>query len=231
MRSLYFLPYNLWIWLNILKDVFIMKQNTKKLTVCAVMAALSIALSFVKVFEMPFGGSITLFSMVPVMFAGYAYGAKWGLGTGLVLGIVQCISGAANSLAYLTDNIPNFILCLLFDYLVAFAVLGLAGIFKKKIKNPQASFALGAAFAAFLRYICHFITGYIVWGGYAEDTIAGWGDFGAKLLGDFSGNALALVYSLVYNASYMLPELVISVIAAVVLISIKPIAKETKGKN
>ena len=112
-----------------------MNQNTKKLTVCAVMAALSIALSFVKVFEMPFGGSITLFSMVPVMFAGYAYGAKWGLGTGLVLGIVQCISGAANSLAYLTDNIPNFILCLLFDYLVAFAVLGLAGIFKKKIHD------------------------------------------------------------------------------------------------
>ena len=108
------------------------KNNTKKIAVCAIMAALSVILSFVKVFDMPYGGSITLLSMVPVMFAGYAYGPKWGLASGLVLGIVQAIAGAGNSLAYLTDNALSFILCLLFDFLVAFAVLGLAGLMLRR---------------------------------------------------------------------------------------------------
>lgn len=207
------------------------KNNTKKLTLCAIMTALSIALSFIKVFDMPFGGSITLFSMVPIMFAGFAYSAKWGIGSGVVLGIVQCISGASTSLAYLTDNITNFILCLLFDFIFAFAVLGLAGVFKNKIKNAKLSFALGAALCAFLRYVCHFLVGWIVWGSWAQSTVEGWGDFGAKLIENFSGQMFAVVYSLIYNGSYMLPELILSVIGVVVLISIKPIAKEALAKS
>ena len=208
-----------------------MKNNTKKIALCAIMTALSVVLSFVKVFDMPYGGSITLFSMVPVMFAGYAYGAKWGLGAGVVLGIVQCIAGASSSLAYLTDNVLNFVLCLLFDYIVAFAVLGLAGMFKNKIKNGAVSFAAGAAVAALLRYVCHFITGWIVWGSYAEDTISGWGELGGKILSSFSGQSLAVVYSLVYNGSYMIPEIIISVIGAVILMSIKPVAQEANKLN
>lgn len=208
-----------------------MKNNTKKIALCAIMTALSVVLSFVKVFDMPYGGSITLFSMVPVMFAGYAYGAKWGLGAGVVLGIVQCIAGASSSLAYLTDNVLNFVLCLLFDYIVAFAVLGLAGMFKNKIKNGAVSFAAGAAVAALIRYLCHFITGWIVWGSYAEDTISGWGELGGKILSSFSGQGLAVVYSLVYNGSYMIPEIIISVIGAVILMSIKPVAQEANNLN
>lgn len=208
-----------------------MKNNTKKIALCAIMTALSVVLSFIKVFDMPYGGSITLFSMVPVMFAGYAYGAKWGLSAGVVLGIVQCIAGASSSLAYLTDNVLNFVLCLLFDYIVAFAVLGLAGMFKNKIKNGAVSFAAGAAVAALLRYLCHFITGWIVWGSYAEDTISGWGEFGGKILSSFSGQGLAVVYSLVYNGSYMIPEIIISVIGAVILMSIKPVAQEANKLN
>ena len=208
-----------------------MKNNTKKIALCAIMTALSVVLSFVKVFDMPYGGSITLFSMVPVMFAGYAYGAKWGLGAGVVLGIVQCIAGASSSLAYLTDNVLNFVLCLLFDYIVAFAVLGLAGMFKNKIKNGAVSFAAGAAVAALIRYVCHFITGWIVWGSYAEDTISGWGELGGKILSSFSGQGLAVVYSLVYNGSYMIPEIIISVIGAAILMSIKPVAQEANELN
>ena len=208
-----------------------MKNNTKKIALCAIMTALSVVLSFVKVFDMPYGGSITLFSMVPVMFAGYAYGAKWGLGAGVVLGIVQCIAGASSSLAYLTDNVLHFVLCLLFDYIVAFAVLGLAGMFKNKIKNGAVSFAAGAAVAALIRYLCHFITGWIVWGSYAEDTISGWGELGGKILSSFSGQGLAVVYSLVYNGSYMIPEIIISVIGAAILMSIKPVAQEANNLN
>lgn len=202
-----------------------MKNNTKTLAVCGIMTAMSVVLSFIKIYELPYGGSVTLFSMVPIIFVGYAYGAKWGLACGTVFGIIDCLMGASGTLAYLTDNMLNFMLCLLFDYIVAFAVLGLAGVFKNKIKNSKVSFGLGAAFAVFLRFVCHFVTGWFVWGIYAEDTLSV-NEFGQKILDAFSGQALAAVYSLVYNGSYMLPELIISVIGAVILISIKPIAKE-----
>lgn len=200
--------------------------NTIKITISAIMIALATVLSFVKVFDMPYGGSITLFSMVPIMFVGFAYGAKAGLLSGVVYGIIQCILGASNSLAYLTETISLFIVCLLFDYIIAFAVLGLAGAFKKSVKNPQVAFGLGALAAGLLRYICHFVSGWIVWGEYAQDTVSEWGTLGTKILGAFNGQALAVVYSLVYNASYMVPEIIISVILAVVLASIKPIKKE-----
>ncbi len=204
-----------------------MKNNTKTLAVCGIMTAMSVVLSFIKVYELPYGGAVTLFSMVPVIFAGYAYGAKWGLACGTVFGAIDCLLGASGTLAYLTDNILNFILCLLFDYLVAFAVLGLAGVFKKKIKNAKLSFSIGAGFAVFLRFACHFITGFVIWRDYAVDTLSV-NEFGQKIITAFSGEALAAVYSFVYNGSYMLPELIISVIGALVLISIKPIQKEVK---
>ncbi len=203
------------------------KSNTKKLAVSAVMTALAVILSFVKLYELPYGGAITLFSMVPVIFVGYAYGAKWGLASGLVFGIIDCIMGASGTLAYLTDNVLFFVLCLLFDYLVAFAVIGLSGVFKNKIKNEKTAFGLGAAFSVFLRFLCHFVTGWIVWGEYAEDTLSV-NEFGQKIIETFSGQALAAMYSLVYNASYMFPEIILSAVMAVVLISIKPISKELK---
>lgn len=201
-------------------------SNTVKITVSAIMVALATVLSFIKVFDMPYGGSITLFSMVPIMFVGFAYGAKAGLLSGVVYGAIQCIIGASNSLAYLTETILLFVICLLFDYIVAFAALGLAGTFKKSVKNPQVAFGLGALFAGLLRYICHFVSGWIVWGEYAADTVGGWGSLGEKILGAFNGQALAVVYSLVYNGSYMIPEIIISVILAVVLASVKPVQKE-----
>lgn len=205
------------------------KSNTKKIAVCSIMTALSVILSFIKIFDLPYGGSITFFSMVPVMFAGYAYGVKWGVISGAVLGFIQCIAGAGSSLAYLTDDALSFILCLLFDYIVAFAVLGLSGAFKNKIKNPKISFPVGVAFAGFLRFLCHFVTGWFVWGSYAADTLLGSGTkTGALIVESFSGQALAVVYSLVYNGAYMLPEIIISVVAAIILISVKPILKETQ---
>lgn len=202
-----------------------MKNNTKTLAVCGIMTAMSVVLSFIKIFELPYGGAITLFSMVPIAFAGYAYGAKWGLACGTVWGVIECLLGASGTLAYLTDNMLNFMICLLFDYLVAFAVVGLSGVFKNKIKNSKVSFALGAGFAVFLRFVCHFVTGFIIWREYAVDTLSV-NEFGLKIINTFSGEGLAAVYSLVYNGSYMLPELVLSVVGALILASIKPLQKE-----
>lgn len=207
-----------------------MKNNTKTLAVCGIMTAMSVVLSFVKIFELPYGGSITLFSMVPIAFAGYAYGIKWGLACGTIWGVIECLLGASGTLAYLTDNMLNFIICLLFDYIVAFAVVGLSGVFKQKIKNNSISFALGAGFSVFLRFVCHFATGYIIWREYAVDTLSV-NEFGLKIVESFSGEGLAAIYSLVYNGSYMLPEIVLSVIGALILSSIKPLRKELNSNK
>lgn len=201
--------------------------TTVKLTVSAIMVALATVLSFIKFSELPYGGSVTLFSFVPILFVGYAYGIGWGLGAGLVHGILQMIFGISSATSGAGFKWWQVVLCALLDYLVAFGVLGLGGVFKKSIKNPQASFALGALFACVLKYVSHFFSGYILFSGWAEwfFTEGSGMSYGAKILSSFSGNALSAVYSLIYNATFSIPETILSIIMAVILISVKPIRK------
>lgn len=202
-------------------------ETTVKLTVSAIMVALATVLSFIKFSELPYGGSVTLFSFVPILFVGYAYGVGWGLGAGLVHGILQMIFGIGSATSGAGFKWWQFVLCALLDYLVAFGVLGLSGVFKKSIKNPQASFALGALFACVLKYVSHFFSGYILFSGWAEwfFTEGGGMSYGSKILSSFSGNALGAIYSLIYNATFSIPETILSIVMAVVLISVKPIRK------
>ena len=110
----------------------------------------------------------------------------------------------------------NFMICLLFDYIVAFAVVGLSGVFKKKIENSRVSFAIGAGLAVFLRFACHFATGFIIWREYAVDTLSV-NEFGLKIVNTFSGEGLAAIYSLIYNGSYMLAEAIISSVCGMII--------------
>lgn len=201
--------------------------NTMKLTVSAIMVAMSTVLSFIKFSELPYGGSVTLFSFVPILFVGYAYGAKWGLSAGIVYGILQTIFGISGAVSGAGFAWYQVLLCALLDYIVAGAMLGLGGIFKKAIKNPQLSFGLGSLAACVLKYISHFLSGYILFGTYAEwffEEGAGM-DYGAGILATYSGNALSAVYSLIYNATFMLPETIITVVMACIIISVKPLRK------
>lgn len=204
-----------------------MSDNTLKLTVSGIMVAMSTVLSFIKFSELPYGGSVTLFSFVPLLFVGYAYGAKWGLSAGLVYGVLQAIFGISGAVAGAGFAWYQVLLCALLDYLVAGAMLGLGGVFKKAIKNPQVSFALGSVFACVLKYLSHFLSGYILFGTYAEwfFTEGGGMDYGANILATYSGNTLSVVYSLIYNATFMLPETIITVIMACIIISVKPLKK------
>ncbi len=68
-----------------------MKMRTRTLTVTAIMLALATAHSYVTIFKLPMGGSITLFSQVPIIIIGYSYGAKWGISTGIIYGILQIL--------------------------------------------------------------------------------------------------------------------------------------------
>lgn len=202
-------------------------ENTMKLTVSAIMVAMSTVLSFIKFSELPYGGSVTLFSFVPILFVGYAYGAKWGLSAGVVYGILQTIFGISGAVAGAGFAWYQVLLCALLDYIVAGAMLGLGGIFKKAIKKPQLSFGLGALTACIFKYISHFLSGYILFGTYAEwfFTEGAGMDYGAGILATYSGDVLSAVYSLIYNATFMLPETIITVIMACIIISVKPIRK------
>ena len=203
-------------------------KKTQRLAVSGVLVALAVVLSFIKVFELPFGGSITAFSMVPIMLAGFLYGVPWGMLCGLVDGILQGVLGAATTQAFAGMGVWEAVGVACIDYMLAFSLLGCAGLLRKPLKDkPTLGFALGAAVGGCLRFLAHFVSGTILYGQWAEwyFTQEGFYSWGATILANFSGTGLAMVYSAIYNAMYMIPETIISVIAAVVLMRVKPLRK------
>jgi thiamine transporter len=100
-----------------------------------------------------------------------------------------------NNLQYATSPLAAVAIIML-DYVVAFSVLGLGGLFKNKLKDHTLAFSLGTILACALRYICHVISGCTVWAGVSIPDAAG------------------LYYSLSYNSAYMIPETILTVIAA-----------------
>lgn len=173
------------------------RSNLTILTECSIMIALSAVLSVFKLFEMPYGGSITLASFLPIVVLAYRHGTKYGLASAGVASLIQMLLGLKNFFYFTT--VESFIVLALFDYVIAFAVFGLAGVFRKCIKEQNLSMAAGAAMASVLRYLCHVISGATVWAGLSIPTEA------------------ALLYSLSYNATYMIPESIILVLTAVYL--------------
>ncbi len=164
------------------------------LTESAIMVALATVLSFIKLWDFPAGGSITIASMFPVAVIAYRHGTPWGLFTALVYGIVQQLVGL-NTLSYVTTW-QSVLAVMLLDYIVAFAVIGLAGVFKKMIARQSTALVMGSLLACVLRYICHFISGATVWAGLSIPTEA------------------AALYSLAYSATYMIPETIIVLLVA-----------------
>lgn len=171
---------------------------TRRLTETAIMIALAVGLSYVAIFKLPMGGSVTLFSQVPIIILGYRYGWKWGCVSGIIYGLLQMVLQGLGNFAYV-KGLVSYLILIFADYVIAFMVLGLGGAMFKKLKNQTAALALGAAVASLMRFICHFISGVTIWGEYADGWKSVW------------------VYSLTYNGSYMLAEAVISVIGVVVL--------------
>ncbi len=207
-------------------------NKTLRLVTSGVLIGLATVLSVIKVFALPFGGSVTLFSMVPILVLGYMYGVRWGLLCGAVYGVLQMVLGATMSQAFAGLEGWTIPVMALLDYIVAYVVIGLAGMFKGKLKNDTVAFSLGAVVAILLRLVCHFLSGWILWGSYAQSYFEEMSNaFGAYMLSAFHGQFLAAMYSLVYNASYMLPELLMSVIGIVALMAVKPLRERIVGKN
>ena len=212
-----------------------MQIKTKRLTESAMLLAMAIVLEVVsKAFipEMPFGGQVTLVSMLPVVLISYRHGVKWGLVSGFCYALIEMALGAKTVAAafqpgYFGDEalILNAIIMCALDYVLAFTLLGLGGIFRNKIKNPGASLMCGSLVALGARYVAHILSGYILFSGWAEwfFTQDGFPAWGASLVQSLSPNMLGLVYSIVYNGFYMIPELILTAIASLLIARIPKI--------
>ena len=213
------------------------KKNLYWLAESAIMIALAAVLELVSksiIPELTFGGQITIVSMLPVVLVAWKYGMGKGLVTAFVYSLVQMVMGVStisklimpSSDEYL-GNLLNIILMFVFDYILAYTVLGLAAMYRKTIKKDYLSLALGALTVLALRYVCHIISGYILFGAWAEwfFTQDGFYSWGATIMNTFSGNALSLIYSIIYNGFYMIPEIVITTIVAVIIGKIPQITK------
>ena len=170
-----------------------MKQTmrTRKMVEASLLVALATVLSILKIAELPYGGSITLASMFPILLLSYRHGTRWGLGGGVVYGVLQQLLGLNNLTYFTTWQSIVAIICL--DYLIAFAVVGLGGVFRRVQSKQSLALALGAIFVCVLRYLCHVVSGATVWAGLSIP------------------DGAALGYSLIYNATYMIPETVVLV--------------------
>ena len=157
--------------------------DTRVLAEVSVMVALSLVLNFIKVYQLPQGGSITLGSMVPVLLISFRRGPKVGVFSGVVFGLAQMLLDG-----WFYSPVGMFL-----DYPLAFGALGLAGIFRK---TPL----IGVVVSLATRFLSHFISGVVFFGMYAPEGMS------------------PIIYSAVYNGSYMLPEMVISGIFIYLLI-------------
>ncbi len=209
-----------------------MSRNTRCMATCGVLLAASFVLSFFKIPGLPFGGSVTLFSMVPVIMAGCIYGTKWGLLTSFCYALLQLMQSAVSSKSFILDVWWQTTLMIFLDFFVAFAFLGIGGMFVKReengapIKNRLNALrgAGGAAVVAIIRYAAHTVSGFILYGSYAEwfFTDEFTNSLGSWAIANLTGSKLAWFYSLVYNGLYMIPEIVITTIGVYVLMRILP---------
>lgn len=191
-------------------------KRTFNLVLAGIMIAMGTVLGFVKPFELPYGGAITLCSMLPVMFFSYRCGLKWGLSAGLVFSVLQLLFGLD---ALKGISAMMVVGSIFLDYILAFTVLGLAGMFRGKIKNDAVAFTLGSFVSMMLRYFCSFLSGWVLWASFNETAdMQGFIASFFPALGNLSGTALAVVYSLVYNGSYMIPEIILTCVVGFLLV-------------
>lgn len=162
-----------------------MQENrTKKMVLCAILIALSVILGEIKIIHMPFGGSITLFSMLAATLTGYFCGWRWGLSSGLVIGLLNLVFGGQ-----VIHPIQ-----LVLDYILAFTVLGLSGFFQ----NKKGGLYIGYIVSVLSRFFISFLSGWIFFGSYAPEGMYPW------------------AYSFVYQASYILPEMAITLVVLLI---------------
>lgn len=176
-----------------------MKSNLKRIAESSMLLAIGTVLSLpFFTFKGPWalGGGITVCSMLPLVMLAWRYGTKWGVFSALVYSLLQLVLGL-NNLQYM-PNAASIAAVILLDYIAAFGVIGFSAVFAHRCKNARTALILGIIVTFLGRFACHFISGLVIWEALWPNEL-GWAP---------------AIWSLAYNSSYMLPELLITSIVA-----------------
>ena len=178
----------------------------------AVMLAIAVVLSLFP-FSSPWalGGGITVCSMLPLVILSWRYGCLWGTFAAFVYSLLQMILGIQN--VQYADSVGTAILIILFDYVFAFSVIGLAAMFKGRLGRPRLELVLGIVVTFLIRLGCHYVSGVLVWEVLWPNEL-GWA---------------APIWSIAYNGSYMIPEIIITGLVA--FLSYGPLERYYQGKD
>ena len=168
------------------------RLSARQLVFCGAAMALSFVTSCIKLFSLPYGGSVTLFSMLFICLIGHWYGTRTGILTGLAYGILQFLQEP-----YVLS--PFQVCC---DYILAFAGLGLAGVFAHSRQGLAKGYLLGIL----VRGAFHALGGYLYWMDYMPENFP---------------QSLTKLYPVIYNYSFILTEGVLTL----VVLSLPPVKK------
>ncbi|MBQ8576745.1 MAG: energy-coupled thiamine transporter ThiT [Clostridia bacterium] len=185
------------------------RTNLRALIECAIMVALSTVLSLIKVYELPLGGSVTLLSMLPVCVLSIRLGLKWGIAGGFVYAVLQMLLDIAKVVTWGLTPV-SLIGCILFDYLIAFTCVGIAGFFRDRGRTGMVA---GVVLALFLRFCSHLVSGTLIFDIWVPEE---WSN--------------PFLYSIVYNGSFMLPEMILTVAAVLLLTKTSAFKRILEGK-
>ncbi len=172
-------------------------SRTAILTEAAIMIAMAFVLSLIPVFELPWGGTVTMVSTLPILVFSLRHKASWGIAVAGVYSLTQLLHGFGNVLY--AKTYWAMVLCALLDYILGYTVLGLTGTIARQFKNRTLGIITGVTGTGVLRLGCSFLSGIIVWSEWAPEGTPVW------------------VYSITYNASWLLPDLVLALVAVLLL--------------
>ena len=183
-----------------------MKKNLtlRALTEGAIFVALAQVLSYLKLWEMPWGGSVVL-AMVPIVLYAVRWGIVPGLLAGFVFGILQFVFDGGFAIGWQS---------IIGDYLLAFTAIGLAGLV---IREKNGAIYTGTVIGGLARFLVHYVVGATIWAEYMPE--------------EFFGMAMKSpwFYSLLYNIAYMGPNIIITLV--IFLILNKPLGKYIRGED
>ncbi len=181
-------------------SAFLSRERIHALCESAIMLALAFVLSCFPLYEMPMGGSVTFASMLPIFLLAIKHGPRYGFPVACLYSVMQLLQGLKN-FAY-AETFGAVVVIALFDYILPFTLLGLVSLTKdrKTARLPRLGCYIGIFLSVLLRFVCHFVSGYVVWKQWAPEGM---------------GPAL---YSFLYNGTFLLPELGITLVVALLLL-------------
>lgn len=187
-----------------------MERNSKTriLAEGAIMVAMAFVLSYIKIFHLPWGGSITLLSMLPIAIFSIKRGVKAGLFAAFVSSLLQLGQGIIVDGLFAWGLTPAMLAaCIFLDYIGAYTAIGLAGIFREKGLLGR---LVGTAASVLIRYIFHIVSGAVIF-------------HSAGMIWETFSTDNEWLYSTLYNGAYMLPEMIFTVIGAAALLKVPQI--------